>query len=123
MLACREVHCTGWLCYNQAEVSNMYRTVKEQFMACAVPGPQLICAAPAADDLRSTKESLMSKLMHRRQWQTANLQEVLDDLVRDDVAHIICIGQLRKRNSSHFSLLQISKSWPSAVACTFATWF
>ena len=46
-----------------------------------------------------------------------NLQEVLDDLIWDDIAHIVCIGQLRKGNSSHFSLLQVSKSRPSTVAC------
>lgn len=52
----------------------------------------------------------------------SNLQEVLDDLVRYDVAHIVCIRQLGKGNSSHLSLLQVCKSRPSAIACTVATW-
>lgn len=50
-----------------------------------------------------------------------NLEEVLDDLVWDDVAHIVCIGQLGEGNSSHLSLLQISKSRPPTVACITVT--
>lgn len=52
----------------------------------------------------------------------ADLQEVLYNLVWDDVADIVCIGQLGEGNSSHFSLLQVCKSWPSAVACTPVAW-
>lgn len=55
--------------------------------------------------------------------QTANLQEMFDDLVWDDVAHIVCIGQLREGNSSHLSLLQVCKSWPSTVACRVSLCF
>ena len=53
--------------------------------------------------------------------QIAYLQEVLYNLIRDDVAHIVCIGEFGKGNSSHFGLLQVCKSWPSTVACIPAT--
>ena len=47
----------------------------------------------------------------------ACLQEVLDDLVWNDVAHIVCIGQLGECNSCNFGLLQVCKCWPATVTC------
>lgn len=44
-----------------------------------------------------------------------DLQEVLDDLVRDDVAHIVSIGQLGEGHPGYLCLLQISKRWPTTV--------
>lgn len=52
-----------------------------------------------------------------------DLQEVLDDLVRNDIAHIVSIRQLGEGNSSNLGLLQVCKSRPSTVTCTVATCF
>ena len=42
---------------------------------------------------------------------------MLDDLVRNDVANIIGIGQLGECHSSYLGLLQISKRRPTTITC------
>lgn len=46
------------------------------------------------------------------------MQEVFDDLVRNDVPNIVSIRQLGEGHTSNLGLLQVCKGWPPAVACT-----
>ena len=87
-----------------------------QTVVCMV---QLIaCSAPAAEEVGSCRSKADPKLMSRACQWTA---KVVDDLVWDDVAHIVRVRQFGEGNTSHFSLLKVGKSWPSAVACTAVT--